>query len=438
MNITIENIDETRRSATIVVPAENIKEEERKILKAFAKKANIPGFRPGKAPGNMIKAKYPKALKDELYQKVSSKAYQKLIEQNGEDIYSVVDVKLPDVSIESNATIVFLFDVRPEVHLPEYKEFKVKIEKQEVTEEEIQKAIDNIRSQRAEYNVVEEAAVKGDYAKVSYEGKIDGKSVTEIVPNKTIYGKQENTWEEVGAADVPGVRAVTDALAGMKPGDETEVTMDFPAEFEEAELAGKKAVYQVTVHEVRQKVLPEMNEKFFEAIDVKDLGTLEERVKIEFQNRRKKEEFTKAREQLLDQINSSVTIKVPESAIEEQSDAILRDYMTHMLKQRGIQQDQFEQKKKELLAQSREESESRAKTLIVLDAIAKKEDIKLEDKDLNMSIIQEAMMVGMKPDELVQELKKDRRRLEQIRQNALANKVLDFLSKEANFEDIET
>ena len=146
----------------------------------------------------------------------------------------------------------------------------------EASDEEVAKMLDQILSQRAGHNVAEKAAEKGDYVQCAYEGKIDTEIVADLVPEAPMYGTQANTWEEAGSEDAPGVRAIVDGLVGMKAGETKEVTMEFPQDFKPEVLAGKTVVYSVEAKEVREKVMPKMDDA--ESMQVKDENELRAKI----------------------------------------------------------------------------------------------------------------------------------------------------------------
>ena len=140
--------------------------------------------------------------------------------------------------------------------IPAYEGLKVTNEPTDASAEEVDKMMEQILSQRAEFNVAEKAAEKGDYVRCGYEGKIGDELVADLVPDAPMFGTQATTWEEAGAEGTPGVQAIVDGVIGMKAGDQKEVTMEFPKDFKPEALAGKSAVYSIKAEEVREKVMP--------------------------------------------------------------------------------------------------------------------------------------------------------------------------------------
>lgn len=253
MNVDIKDAGVARKIATVSFDSEEVSKHESKVCQELGKLVNIPGFRKGKAPANVIRKKYAKEIKDELNRKVSTAAYEAVLENKDIKVYSVLKVDAGELEPSQSASVEVTVDIEPEFDLPKYKEFELTIEPTEVSEDEVTKELDAIREQRASFDVVERASEKGDYVKCSYEGSLDGKAVSEILPDKPMYGKQANTWEEAGNQTGMGVDAIADGVIGMSAGDKKEVKADFAKDFEVEALAGKSVTYQLEVHEVREK-----------------------------------------------------------------------------------------------------------------------------------------------------------------------------------------
>lgn len=437
MDIAVQDINETRKMVVVSVSGDDIEQEYKKALVGFTKYVKVDGFRKGKVPANIIEKKYAKEMEEELVNKVRSHSYDKVVKESGLDIFAVVKLDEGKIVRGQGATLTFSLDVAPKVELPEYKGIVVELSEEVVGDDEIESAVNKVRDQRAEFKVVDEAAQKGDFVKIGYEGKIGDELIAEIVPGKSMYGTQATTWEEAGAeGDVPGIRAIIDGIVGMKAGDKKEVTMAFPEDFDVEELAGKEAIYSITGQEVRRKELPEMNEDFFKGIGVENLDDLKEKVKAEFLANKKKGSVSKSKDQVIKFLVANTSFPIPESAIEQEVEMMLRNYMTQLMHQ-GVAHEEFEKRKNELFEQANKRAPEHAKTNIILEEIGKRENIQLKNEDLNLYLMQEAMMARMKPQELVKELQKDRKRVEEIKRVALVNKVLDFLCKEANIKYVE-
>lgn len=428
MDIKIEEINATRKAATVNVPADVIDAQQKKLLGEYAAHARIAGFRPGKAPLSVVKQKFGKDLQKELAQRITQEAYKSVRADESLNVYSLVDVKEPEITEGQPAEIRFEIDVVPAFELPEYKGIEVEKSDLAVSDEEIADMIKNLRSQRAEFNKVEKAAEKGDYVKLSYEGTIDGKPFAEVAPDAAIYGKQTGTWEEAGADETFGatIKEIVSALVGMSAGDKKEVTVTFPEDFSAEALCGKTAVYTVDVAEVRERVLPEMNEEFFKSLHVADADELNKQVREGLETRKKNMATSKKREELINKLNEKVDFELPESALERESYNIFVEYANMQLRQ-GVKVEEIEAQREELMENTKDAAKTRVKTQLLLSAIAKKEGVKVEQDDINKRISQEAYMSGQPVEKFVKELTKDQSRLMELQQNILFNKALDIV-----------
>ncbi|MEC8209286.1 MAG: trigger factor family protein, partial [Verrucomicrobiota bacterium] len=218
MKTDVQDISPTRKTISITASSEEVSEQEAKLINDFQRQAKIPGFRPGKAPKNMVRQRFAKDIQQELKKRVVSQAHQVGVSGAEFEVFNIVELDEGDVKGGQGATITFTVDIIPEFELPTYEGLKVTNTPTDASDEEVAKMLDQILGQRAEYNIAEKAAEKGDYVQCTYVGKIDTKSVADLVPEASIFGSQANTWEEAGNEDAPGVRAIVDGLVGMKAG----------------------------------------------------------------------------------------------------------------------------------------------------------------------------------------------------------------------------
>ncbi|MFT4901273.1 MAG: trigger factor [Lentimonas sp.] len=431
----VKDINETRKTITVSFSAQEVAEQESALIKDFQRQAKIPGFRPGKAPENMVRARYAKDLKQELQQRVVSKAHQEGLAKSEIDIFNIVDLDQGEIAADKDASIVFTVDIVPSFEVPQYKGLKVTNEPTEASDEEVEQMINQILGQRAEYNAVEKAAAQGDYVRCSYEGKIGEELVADLVPDAPILGTQKVTWEEAGSLDSPGVSAITAGLVGMQAGDEKEVTMEFPEDFKPEALAGKTAVYALKVEEVREKVMPVMDEAFFKSIQVKDEAELHERIRENIQTQKKQRNANAERQQITEQLLKSVEFAIPESGIENETEAVLRDFMQRNMQQ-GVAAEEFEKNKDQLHEGASSAARDRLKSRLILSKIAEQEKVKVENDDFSRMIMMEAQQSGQNPEKLVKELQKDRSRIDRMRSEIILGKTMDLLVEQAERETV--
>ena len=296
-----------------------------------------------------------------------------------------------------------------------------------VSDEDIDKEINTLRDQRASFDVVEREAKEGDYIKCSYEGELDGKAVSEIVPDKPMYGKQTNTWEEAGQAKGLGVDAIAEGVVGMKSGEKKEIEAKFKDDFEIAPLAGKSVIYQVEVHEVREKKAPEMDEEFFKSVKVENLEELKDRVLTDLESRKQRENQNSKRSQVTQKILELPDFPLPQQAVEDESNSIFQQRAQRAIQQ-GTKQEEIESQKDELWKEAKTQGEARVKLTLILGKIAEKEKVEVNNEDLARAASQEAMMMRKDPTAYIKELSKDRRQLHRLRQDILHDKTLDLVA----------
>ena len=431
MNVTIEEVNETRKKLIVSVSAEEILEEEKSLLKEFIKQVRIPGFRPGKAPPQLIRSRYAKEFAAELNRKLSAGAYEKAAEEADMDISGVIAMDEGEFDSSREGQITFTVDINPQFNLPEYKGIKTEVVSEDVSDEEIETALEEMRKQRSSFDVVERAAAQGDFVKVTYEGEIEGRPIAEIAPDKSIWGKQENTWEEAGAVkEELGVPAVVEGIVGMNVGEKKETEMEFPEDFKVPQLAGKKPHYKIEVHEVRARVLPELDEKFLESMNLESLEQLKDQIFEDLENRKKYRNRRAKRQQIIEELSSRVEFPLPQSALESETDIAMKEIMLQNM-ERGVLESEFEKHKEEIYENARRAAARRVKTGILLSRIAAEEKISVEQEDMQAALFSQAVATRTKPDDFVRKIEKDPARLQALRNSALTDKVLEWLAQQS-------
>lgn len=434
MNVNVEDLSATRKKLVVEIPVELVNEEEKEILGHFAQRAKLPGFRPGKAPVEMIRKRFAKDIQDELERKVRASAYEKGIEESKLDVLQVIDFDGEVVKSGQPSQLEVTVDIRPQFELPEYKGVEVQVPPLEVSAGEIDSIVERIRKDRAERPVKDGPAEEGDHVKVSYEGFLGEQPIAEVAPDRAILGKQENTWEEAGD-EKTGVEAVVHGVVGLKAGESGEREMTFPQEFPVEALAGQKALYKFTVHEVRDEILPELNEDFFKTLGVESGEQFRERIEQDLKQRKEHERRDRMVAQISDKLAAAVEVEVPQSAVESETQQVMREIVSQN-KQRNVADEELEKHKEEIYNSAVSAAQGRIKMQFILARVAEAENIEVENEDMQQAILSRAMQRQMRPDQYVKELQKDRNQLMSIRQSVLFNKTLDFLMEQAKVSEV--
>ncbi|MBL9190349.1 MAG: trigger factor [Opitutaceae bacterium] len=432
MNVQLNSLSLTRKSLVVTLDPSEVDAEHKAVVAEIAKVARIPGFRHGKAPAAMVAARFKKEIADEFRQKVVGKAYREGLDQQKLDVLNVVDVEESTIATGSPATITITLDVRPEFALPEYTGLETEVLPVEATDAEVERVIEGLRTERADFKATDRAAQKGDYVKLSYTGSVGGKPITEIVPDKELYGHVPQTWEEVEGAGEGVIPGLGKQLAGLKTGEKRDLTISFPAEFPAAPvLAGQQAVYSVEVLEVRERALPALDAEFFKAHKVDDLAGLQSQVRTNLKMQKEYQNRSAQRRQVTEQLAAKVDFPVPDSLVEAETQGVLRQYIEEQMR-RGVPEEQFEKDKKELFSGAKQAATNRVKLQLILAKIAEQEKIEISNDDLNQAIYNEAMRSGQKPDKLARGLAENREQLRAMQQSIIFDKAVDFLVSKAS------
>ncbi len=433
MKIDIQDVNDTRKTLAVSFEASEIAAEEAELLKQFSKQAKIPGFRPGKAPVNMIRQRFGKQIKDELRQRVISKAYQDGTKEADLNLINIVDLGDVEIAADQDAELKFTVDVRPVFEIADYKELPVTGLSEEVSDAEVEETIDRIRTERAEFAPVEREAGKGDYVKFSHSGTIDGQAISEIAPEKPVYASMPQTWEEIGSEHglIPGL---SDGLEGLKTGDKKDIEVEFPADFNVEPLQGKKAVYSVEVQEVRERKLPALDEEFCKAQGVESVEEFKSRVTEMVKGRKSQDRRADIRRQVTEAISAKVEISLPESLVDYETEMAMRQVVQTNVR-KGISQDMLEENKEQIHAESRAAATEAVKLQLILSQIAEKEGITVTDEDMSRFIMQRAYQSGQKPDAIVKDLRKDQEQVRRIQSSLLYDKTLEFLVDQAKVSE---
>ncbi len=429
MNIEIQDVSVSRKTLVVTLDKSEVEAVHRSVVAEIAKVASLPGFRAGKAPAAVVEKRYAKEIEGEFQSKVVNKAYSDGLEQSKLEVFTVVEVKEGLIQPSLSAAVTFTVDLRPEFPLPEYKGIQTEVAAVEVTDADVDAAIEGMRAERADFKVVERASAKGDYVKLSYEGKIGEQAVAELVPDRAIFGKAPQTWEEVEGNEglIPGLGQ---QIGGLSKGDKKDVKVSFAADFHVTELAGKEAVYAIEVLEVREKVLPEIDEAFLKGLQVDSIDALKQRTREHIKYRKEMDNRGAQRQQITEKLSTAIDFEVPQSLIESETQNILRRFMEENMR-RGVPAETFEQNKAQLFEDARKAAARNAKVQLILARIAAEEKIELKDIDIDRFIRTEAMRSNQRPDKIAKDLGKDRDRVRAMQQSLLLDKALDFVVSQA-------
>ena len=396
MNVTVERV-ENEATLKITAPAAEVNAGYKKAVQKIADQANIPGFRKGKAPRAIIEMHYGKeAVKQEAFEIVANKAYSEALDQ--EKLIPVSDPKVEESTFEEGKDMELTIKVtlKPEPELGEYKGLHVEKKEVEVTDEQVDAQIKDMMGRDAKMVVAEEGAVieKGDFAIIDFAGTVDGEPFSG--------GEGKGYPLEVGSNSfIPGFE---DQLVGLSKGDSTDVEVTFPEDYFVKDLAGKEAIFKVNIQDVKRKELPELNDEY--VASKTDFKTVEE-LRANYKERMQKAAEANAKaeyeHELIDLAVANAKFSVPEIMIEDKISQMVEE-MKMSLESRKMSLDMYMQYTALDMAKIRENqrpvAEENVKTDLVLDAIAKAEDIQVDMADVDAEIAAISAQHGASPEEV--------------------------------------
>lgn len=420
MKVQVNDAERSQKELLVEIPYEVFETAADKELDTLLPKAKIHGFRPGKAPRDIARKQFSHQIKSQAIEKVINEAVQDALTSN--NIVPISQAHIADVVFEENKPITFTarVDVFPKVELNKYKDFNFKKVTVEISDADIEDALITLQERDMTYEPVEnrDTVQKGDVAVIDFEGKKDGVAFE----GGTAKGFSLN----IGSGQfIPGFE---DGVVGMKKGETKDLNLTFPKEYNSAELAGKDVVFTVTVHEIKEKVKPEINDDFARDIDPnsKGLDDLKSKLKKGLQTEADKATQLEAFGQILEQIVKENPFEVPYSFVKEQSDRLAFNAMNQFY-QMGLNPEQvgisFEMMAQRYLAQAEEQ----VKQAIVINEVAKLENIAVEEEDINKFLSFHAELQGRTVEEIRKELE-SQMQMEAVRNDVLGDKVYKFLA----------
>ena len=396
MSVQVEKLEKNMAKLTIEVSAEEFDAAIEQAYQKDKKKISLPGFRKGKAPRKMIEKMYGTGVfYEDAANIVIPKAYSEAAKECGEEIVSQPEISVTQIG--AGQPFIFTAEValKPAVTLGDYKGVEVEKTPVEVSEEEVDKEVDKERENNSRTIDVDDRAVeKGDMIKLNFEGFVDG------TPFEG--GKAEDYSLTIGSGSfIPGFE---DQLIGAKIGEEVEVNVTFPEEYHAAELKGKPAVFTCTVNEIKVKELPEADDEF--AKDVSEFDTLAEYkddIRAKLLEKKTADAKREKQNKTVAKAVENATMEIPEAMITEQVRRMADDF-ARRLQSQGLSMDQYMQftglTMDALAQQMRPEALKRIQNSLVLEAIAKAENIEVSDEKVNEEIEKMAAAYKMEADKL--------------------------------------
>lgn len=428
--VKVEATGPCRKVLTIQIPAESVAEEYAKVAQDSVKAASIHGFRKGKAPQAMVQRRYAKEIEGKVKEYLISRSYQEALQKEQINPVAVLDLKEVTIGKDQPMSYKVVLDVPPDFKLPRYKGIALKDNNNniEVSDEDVQQRLEQLKDRLAKYEDVKDRAIrKGDLVQIDYTGNCEGKLLSDVEKNSPRLGQGTDFWTAADEnAFLPGFDT---GLLGMTVGDEKDIQVDFPADFRAETVAGKKAVYHVTVKGVREKQCPEIDSDFFKQFGVDSETALRAKLReslLAEANHREKERLKK---EITEMLLNKTSFDLPESLVQDETRHMFSSMVRETL-QRGVTREQVDGQKEQLLNVATKSAGEKVKLGYILHRIADEEEIKVDDEETNRFIQQLGSYYRMAPDALKKELE-EKKEIDSIRHEVRMNKTLDFLLENA-------
>ena len=433
MKVEVEKQPGSVSRLQIELPPDEVAKEWDAIANSFARFAKIPGYRPGKAPRAVIDKRFRKEIQDELTKKLVSRSYHEAVEREQLRVASLTNIEDvqfgEDKSMRFRATVV----TAPDFELPDYKHIPAQVPDTKVSDAEVDESLERLRDQSADFvDIPERGLEMNDFAVLDFEGSVESKPISEIVPqaSKNLQGGKK-FWLHLAADNF--LPKFCEQLIGQKPGETRLVIVHFPDDFPVKELAGKKADYAVTLREIKEKVLPALDDAFAaKMLSGKTLADLRQAIKHDIEHA-KQHDMERAKEsQIVKYLHEQVQFELPPALLQNETRRALAE-LVQRNRDRGVTDEMLKEKEKELIDGAASLATHRLKTNFILHRIAEREKIQVTKEDVDLRVKQEAARYEISPEKMRKELQQ-RDALDDIAEQILLGKTLDFLKANVSVE----
>jgi trigger factor len=432
VNVTVEHLAPCKKLLRVEVETEKVDAAFDSVTREFQKHARLPGFRAGKAPRHLVLKAFAAEIDEEVLHKLMSESFRDALREQKLNIVGRPEVERTQFGRGQPLQFTATFETAPDFELPEYKGLPVRREARIVTPEDVERALNILLEQRATYVDVARPVQTGDYVVVNYQGTCDGKPITEIAPTARGLTEKKDFWMHVAEGSfIPGF---TEQLVGAATGEKRTVTVQYPADFVAPQLAGLTGVYEVEIVQVKEKQLPELNDALAQAYGAETVEKLRAGVQRDLENELKHKQKRDTRDQLVRELLKRVTCELPESVVLSETKNVVYDIVRDN-QERGVSRESIDQNREQIFAVANNSAKDRVKASFVMGRIAAKEEIRAERDEVANRVVMLAERYQIKPEKMVKQLQ-ERNGFAEIEEQIVTSKVLDFLEKHAQFEEI--
>ena len=420
MTLEIVSISSCKRNLVAEIPAETVEQEIDVLAQKYAQRAKVPGFRPGKVPLSVVKQRYSVELRNDATQDIVQRSWREAVEEH--HLEPISEPVLEDIKDQAGAPLRFTlaFEVLPSLEIKDYKGVSVKLDNSKIESGDVDKALESLREQQAQYVPIEEGEARdGHMVTLTVDGVFEdgGKPIHEDDVTCIIGGPETN-------------ETFTEKLRGAKLGETRAFDVSYPPDHHRKRFAGKVVHYHATIKEMKGKHLPDLNDEFAKDLGTNNLEELRNRIRDELVTKAERSAEKKAREALIDEVAQRNSFDVPDCLIDDE----LKDHARRVasnLAHQGIDVNKISIDWKKVFQEERPNAEKSVRRSMVLDAVAKQENIDLSEAELEGEFEKLAAGTGKSSAALRAQFEKDKR-IQGFREHLRQNKALDFMFRNAN------
>ena len=424
MTVTVENEKENVVKLNITIPAKEATDAYNNAVRKISQYVNVDGFRKGKAPRSVIERQVGvERIKQEAIEQMMPKVIGQAISENNLDVITQPYITDYKFELGQDVTVTAKAELRPEVTLGQYKGLNVEIKDTPVAEDALQKSLDRLLEQHSTQETVIDRPTKDtDIAVIDFEGTCNGEKIKG--------GDAKNYPLDLGHSNfIPGF---AEQLVGKNLNDEFDIKVTFPEEYHDEKLKGQPATFKIKINEIKERKLPELNDEFAQKVGpFKTVQDLKDDIQKYLDAQRERANKQNSENEIFKAVIEASKVDIPQSMIDREATSLRNDYAKRLQAQ-GIDWENLvkAQGEDKLLENLTEDAKTRIKNSLVIDKIAKVEEIKLEQKDLEHKLSEVGMTYGLKPQDLVHQLTGNPELLSAISQQAMNDKVRDFLMEQ--------
>lgn len=429
MQVTETLSESLKRGFTIVIEEKELAEKRNKRLEEMGHQMNIPGFRPGKIPLAVVKQRYGENVQNEVLNEAVTGAIQKTLEERGLRAAAQPQITLKDGYKEGD-DLEFTFEVEliPEFEVPDFKGINLTRLKAKPDDEALNKALESIAARQRDFKDIEEKrpAVKGDVLVVDFVGKVDGVAFEG--------GTAEDVNVEIGGSGfIPGF---AEQIEGVTPGEEKQITVTFPENYQAAQLAGKEATFDIKAKGLKEAVTPEINDEFAKKVGLESLENLKSLVSKQITSEYDQMSQMRIKRDILDVLAEKVSFEIPAGLLDAEFDQIWQRIEEDRKADRLDEEDKAKDEET-LKADYRKIAERRVRLGLLLVEVGRLNSIAVTEEELTQAMRSEAMRYPGKEKEVIEFFQKNPQAIDSLRGPIYENKVIDYILELANIEDKE-